>query len=146
MEEFLARRCPGCGATEVQMRGMNDSSNDGYVVKQYHQLLVHTLSRTFKGCRSAYYKRSPPRCRQGPRNGSSYREGRPQRCYGIGVPPQRCSTRGLVRRPTEGGPHADSADREGLEFPNCGERRRSNYARPRQVSSTSAGTNSPTFR
>ena len=29
MEEFLARRCPGCGATEVQMRGMNDSSNDG---------------------------------------------------------------------------------------------------------------------
>ena len=47
MEEFLATRCPHCGATDANTRRARLCHRSGAQVNQ-HQPLVHALSRTFK--------------------------------------------------------------------------------------------------
>ena len=47
MEEFLAMRCPCCGATDADTRYARLCHRSGAYVNQ-HQPLVHTLSRSLK--------------------------------------------------------------------------------------------------
>ena len=136
MEEFLATRCPCCGATDANTRHARLCHRSGAQVNE-HQPLVHALSRTFKrkSIRHQVESGTPFNADRDLRIDMVIEKG------GLGdATASEYRNKTILLDITYADPQAvghmraGSADRDGLAASKSEARKRRHYARPGQVS------------